>query len=253
MFRSADSRNVLLKARYAFAVAQLELRRLLISRARKQYNPNQPRVPAGSSDGGQWTSGGGGSGPRSEYAQLKPRRLPVGHRIIGGRAHAVTPAQEARLDITAAQARALVREVQQRDPPWRPTPSIYEGVEGRILANQSEAQQATVRLREWNAKEPAAKPLHEILRPTGKLLGSRHGRASEGTRTVTRPEFNDLLEALSPNAQPVPSPRSYERSWYQRPDGSVFGIRRSRNRGITIDVIRSNHPSIRDGDKVHKK
>lgn len=107
MFRSADSQSVLLKARYAFAVAQLELRRLLISRAHKQYNPNQPRVPAGNSDGGQWTRGGGsGSGPRSQFAQLRPRRLPVGHRIIGGRAHAVTPAQEARLDVTAAQARA---------------------------------------------------------------------------------------------------------------------------------------------------
>ena len=253
MFRSADTQNVLLKARYSFAVAQLELRRLLISRARKQYNPNQPRVPAGNSDGGQWTSGGGGSGACSEYAQLKPRRLPVGHRIIGGRAYAVTPAQEARLDVTAAQARALVREVQQRDPSWKPRPSIYDGVEGRILANQSEAQQAAARLRELNAREPATKPLHDILRPAGKLPGSRHGRASEGTRTVKRPEFNELLEALSPNAQPVPSPRSYEGFWYQRPDGSVFGIRRSRNNGITIDVIRSNHPSIRDGEKLHKK
>jgi hypothetical protein len=152
MFRSADTQNVLLKARYAFAVAQLELRQLLILRARKQYNPNQPRVPAGNAGGGQWTDGGGGGGPRSEYAQLKPRRLPVGHRIIGGRAHTVTPAQEARLDVTAAQARALVREVQRRDPSWKPKPSIYEGVEGRILTNQSEAQQAAARLRELKCK-----------------------------------------------------------------------------------------------------
>ncbi|MER2519741.1 MAG: phage portal protein [Bdellovibrionales bacterium] len=28
----------------------------------RKYNPDQPRVPAGDSDGGQWTSGGGGSG-----------------------------------------------------------------------------------------------------------------------------------------------------------------------------------------------
>lgn len=44
MLRSAGSRSDVLKARYAFAVAQLELRRLLIARPRKQYNPNQPRV-----------------------------------------------------------------------------------------------------------------------------------------------------------------------------------------------------------------
>lgn len=30
--------------------------------AKSHYNPNQPRVPAGSSDGGQWSDGGGGSG-----------------------------------------------------------------------------------------------------------------------------------------------------------------------------------------------
>ena len=167
MFRSADSQSILLKARYAFAVAQLELRRLLISRARKQYNPNQPRVPAGNSDGGQWTDGGGGGGPRSDYAQLKPRRLPTGNRIIGGRAYPVTPAQEARLDVTAAQARALVREVQRRDPSWKPKPSIYEGVEGRILANQSEAQQAVARLRELGAGEPASQAIHEILLRNG--------------------------------------------------------------------------------------
>ncbi|WP_284178835.1 hypothetical protein [Rhabdaerophilum sp. SD176] len=27
---------------------------------RRKYSPSQPRVPAGNSDGGQWTSGGGG-------------------------------------------------------------------------------------------------------------------------------------------------------------------------------------------------
>jgi len=28
----------------------------------KAFDPNQPRVPAGNPDGGQWTDGGGGSG-----------------------------------------------------------------------------------------------------------------------------------------------------------------------------------------------
>ena len=33
--------------------------------AKAGYDPNQPRVPAGSSDGGQWTDGGGGGGSSS--------------------------------------------------------------------------------------------------------------------------------------------------------------------------------------------
>lgn len=39
--------------------AAAELKRSLV---RKQYNPDQPREPAGSPDGGQWTSDGGGGG-----------------------------------------------------------------------------------------------------------------------------------------------------------------------------------------------
>jgi len=60
----------------------------------RKYSPNQPRVPAGNPDGGQWTSGGGASGgapangsdgqvlsdespdpirPSAQYAQNEPR------------------------------------------------------------------------------------------------------------------------------------------------------------------------------------
>jgi hypothetical protein len=85
MFRSADSNNALLKARYAFAVAQLELRQLLISRARKRYDPNQPRVPAGHADSGQWTSGGG-SGDASHQSESAShrRKPPTSFRVAGG-------------------------------------------------------------------------------------------------------------------------------------------------------------------------
>lgn len=254
MLRSADKQGILRQARYAFAFAQLELKQLLILRLRKQYNPNQPRVPAGNPDGGQWTgSGGDGSGPRTEYAQLRPRRIPGGYRIIGGRAHAVTPAQEARLDVTAAQARALVREVQRHDPSWKPRPSIYEGVEGQILANQSDVQQAATRLNELGVRKPGSSPMQNILLPSGNPIGTRNARAGGDVRTVNPQEFRDLLESVSPDAQLIPSPPAYRGHWYQRPDGSIFGVRRSEQNGITFDVIRNDHPQIDRGYKVHKK
>ena len=205
MLRSAGSPSDLLTARYAFA--QLELRRLLIARARKHYNPNQPRVPAGNPEGGRWTGGGSsGGGPRSEHAQLRPRRLPGGYRIIAVRAYEATPAQEARLDITAAQARALVREVQRRDPTWKPRPSLYEGVEGQILANQSEAQQGRARLRELGVGEVRAPSMQQILLRDGRPVGSQNARSRVDVRTVTREELNNLLESTSPGAGLVPSP-----------------------------------------------
>jgi hypothetical protein len=35
----------------------IEIALLMIDLALRAFNPNQPRVPAGRSDGGQWTSG----------------------------------------------------------------------------------------------------------------------------------------------------------------------------------------------------
>jgi hypothetical protein len=42
----------------------------------RKYNPNQPRVPAGNSDGGQWTSGAGGSGQNN--AAQSPGNIDLG-------------------------------------------------------------------------------------------------------------------------------------------------------------------------------
>jgi hypothetical protein len=176
----------------------------------------------------------------------------IGYRRIGGRFQEVTPGQAAGLDVSAAEARALTREVQRHDPTWRPTPSIYEGVEGQILANRSEAQHARIRLREL-ARELEIRPLVDVVLPNGRMIGTRERGAGPGARTVSPDEFRALLEAVSPGAVQVPSSSRYEGQWYQRPDGSIFGVRRSEENGMTFDVIRSNHPSIESGYKVHKK
>ena len=199
-------------------------------------------------DGRRLGRGRRAAGPRSSRC---PRSGAT--RVIGGRPYPVTPAQEARLDISAAQARALVREVQRHDPGWRPQPSLYEGVEGQIRANQSDAQQAAARLRELGRAPPEGRPLREVLLPEGRPVGVRARGAGDGTRTVSPVEFRDLLEALSPGAQVVPSPPAYMGVWYQRPDGSIFGIRRSEEHGMTFDIIQNNHPFLRNGYKVHQK
>lgn len=51
---------VLLRRRLVSLKAQTRLLRHELAR---KYNPDQPRVPAGNTGGGQWTSGGGGGGP----------------------------------------------------------------------------------------------------------------------------------------------------------------------------------------------
>jgi len=133
-----------------------------------KYQPDQPRVPVGSPDGGQWTSegagGSSGSGGRSDtrvisdatpdpvrpgarYAQNRPRSA-VRSFLINGQFIEPTPAQAARLTVVEAQAQDAIRRVQEYDPSWKPRPSEYESVEGLISSYQADARQAQDRISE---------------------------------------------------------------------------------------------------------
>lgn len=129
-----------------------------------KYSPDQPRVPAGSSEGGQWTSEGGGAGsgrndprvisdatpdparPGAQYAQT--RRAGFAPVLINGQLIEPTPAQGARLTVAESQAAAAIRRVQDLDPNWKPTQSLYSSVENLIGAYEADAQQARDRLYE---------------------------------------------------------------------------------------------------------
>ena len=55
--------------RHMHALTEMRFETLLVEvllGEMKKYNANQPRVPAGSSDGGQWTDGGGGGKPANK-------------------------------------------------------------------------------------------------------------------------------------------------------------------------------------------
>jgi hypothetical protein len=128
----------------------------------RKYSPGQPRVPRGSSNGGQWTSEGanGRNDPRvisdatsdperpaTQYAQNRPRGS-FASVIINGQWVEPTPGQQARLAVFEGQAREAVQRVRELDPKWQPAPSAYESVEGLIRAYQSDAQQARDRISE---------------------------------------------------------------------------------------------------------
>ncbi|WP_431558492.1 hypothetical protein [Methyloceanibacter sp.] len=118
------------------------------------FDPNQPRVPAGNPDGGQWTSTGGGSGSQSANERLAQAR---GGRRRGSDAEA-TPAQLARRDIAEAQARAAIRRVNDIDPAWKPRASLTRpnSVEGEIARAEAARSEAEVRLRELAQEEPTS-------------------------------------------------------------------------------------------------
>jgi hypothetical protein len=112
------------------------------------FDPNQPRVPRGNPDGGQWTGTGGG-GERTRIAQM-----PRGSRRIGSDAEG-TPDQEARLAAEEVQAQEAIRRVREIDPTWSPQESLTDpnSIEGQIATARGRRQEAEDRLIEL-AREP---------------------------------------------------------------------------------------------------
>ncbi len=89
------------------------------------FRPEQPRVPGGRSDGGQWTHVPG----YAQVHQVARRRAGGGQIRIGGRWHPITPAQEARLAQSYGAMRSALRDVRERDPNWKPQAQAYSTVE----------------------------------------------------------------------------------------------------------------------------
>lgn len=148
--------------------------------AKTKFDPNQPRVPAGNPDGGQWTSGGGSGGgtsnrrqrdpdegrvlsdatpdnlqkPGARLAQARTPRRGLRPIVINGVPHTPTPGQAARHAVAETRARVKLRQVREIDPKWNPRPGTYETIEGQIAQLRAETGQAEARLRELARQSP---------------------------------------------------------------------------------------------------
>jgi hypothetical protein len=113
------------------------------------FDPNQPRVPAGNPDGGQWTDGGGGGTDDVRVAQV--RRPPRGTGASGG-----TVVQRFVRGLRQSEAREAIQRVQEIDPNWKPRSSLTRpnSVEGEIARAEAERHEAEARLRDLARQDP---------------------------------------------------------------------------------------------------
>lgn len=134
----------------------------------EKYRPDQPRVPAGNPDGGQWTDEGGASNGLVRVAQAgsalgvlddandsiveqvqQPPRGPTRRVVIGGRPYdVISDGQQLRLEQSVQRADAAMARVRQGgDLTWQPTQNLTDpsSAEGAIRANLARAQQAEAR------------------------------------------------------------------------------------------------------------
>ena len=94
--------------------------------------------------------------------------------------------------------------------------------------------------------------LNDVLLPGGKEVGSRQAGAGDGIRTAAPADFDRIQAELLNGARPVTTPGQYGGQWYERPDGTAFGIRQSSS-GPVVEITRSNDPVLKPGYKVHRK
>jgi hypothetical protein len=145
------------------ARVELALKRLEKASRKANFNPNQPRVPAGNPDGGQWTDGGGDVGrpslgtsdprvlsdvtpdpdwiPGAQYAQNRPPRA----QFPGA-----TPGQNARLAAAELRQLSAIRRIREIDANWQPrtaSATAPGSIEGAIAHAEARAIEAETRLR----------------------------------------------------------------------------------------------------------
>ena len=73
--------------------------------------------------------------------------------------------------------------------------------------------------------------------PGGKLIGFQAKRARKEATTVSKQEFNEIVAKLmAMKPEKVDNPTYREGQWYRLPDGSEFGLRESKEYGLTLDT-----------------
>lgn len=210
---------------YRYAALAVELRALALSlRLKAGFRPEQPRIPAGNPDGGQWVGEGAESRPI-----LVSRRGPRGGgqvRILG-RWQTITPAQEARLAVSAGRMQEALRAVHRREPNWKPTPQAYETVEGLIRANEVIAQEAMLRAlqlrlprtglgpyaKEWIAAPATNRRLNGTEQEKIDRIGRTYGCHRCGIKTPGTPRGHFVGDHQVPKSLGKPS-RIYPHCWW---------------------------------------
>jgi hypothetical protein len=206
---------------------------------RSHFDPNQPRVPAGHSEGGQWTRTGSAKDsngpqvlsdvtpdndwqPEAQYANARrPGTVPI---RIGGQWFEVEPGQAARYAAADVRAQDAIRRVRELDPNWRPEKaSAHEGgFESEIRRATDLAEEAEARVREITGfgpppiipkeRPPTTRERNDVAREIARWLARNLGRVVEGAAWLDESEaaieaYLDPPKTLEELQQAVPTPK----------------------------------------------
>ncbi len=228
----------------------------------QRFNPNHD-------DRGRFTTGDGqstGSSHSSDgarVAQAGPAR-PQSRTTILARFPAATPAQEVRWAISDAIARQEIAQTETVIPGYRPRPSVTSTIDGETSRNEADARdarEARARLQSDTltggggaAPTAATKTLADVCVQNGRLIGENIKPAGPDVRSVTNEEFDQLLRDMTSGAQEVRSPPDYQGLWYRRGTGETVRVRRSKDYGLTVDIVDAQgNSALAKLRRIHEK
>ena len=153
--------------------------------------------------------------------------------------------------------------MQQLDPNWRPQSLTSRDNSGdyevMIRAKEAERQEAEARFMALSRaghddtySRRDAPSTAEVLAPRGELVGDR-SRYDQKVRIVSPAEFENIRTELMGGARRIEPSARYDGVWYKREDGSIFGLRLSRDYGLTLDVIEGIRPPVVNGIRIHQR
>jgi hypothetical protein len=153
------------------------------------FDLDQPRTPAGNSDGGQWTRvagpGARGGAPRGQFP-------------------GAMPGQQARLAAAESRAKDAIHRVRQVDPKWRPRPSVSStNIEGASPGPMASRQKQRRALRNLHGlvSVPAHLPPNQF-RHAGRVTVCEPGSVM---KLIGLAEIRDVTPAAHEILEPSPA------------------------------------------------
>ncbi len=166
----------------------------------RRFDPQQPRVPAGNGDGGQWSDDGSGEPLRPKPAPVNARTPATPPRRVNDPSRIRAPAPvQLRSQFAAIDARAAIAEVHRYDPSWRPAASLTPNTtEGDIARYQGMRLAAETRLREitrsgfgGNSGAPSPRAAFDrgsvLFQPIRESVDTNHFRVWRGMPALEGP------------------------------------------------------------------
>ena len=199
-------------------LAELKLE-LLLWQLRRKYSPNQPRVPAGNPDGGQWTKEGDDAGRRLVLSDANPDELVAGAQYAElkrpGIGHNNPPPDvPVRRPPTAKERHKIAREVAR----WPGSPEQFFRM-GQWLRELAPS------IRAYRDPPKTLEELQNAVTDTSTPGYDDHHNVERVARREEDRGFPAEWIDRSENIVRIPRFKHWEiNSWYQRPNEQFNGL-----------------------------